>query len=110
MPTVADLRKIALGFPETEEAPHFEKASFRVKKKIFATWNEKEGLLCVKFSETDQDAFCTRDRSVIYPVPNKWGKQGWTLIRLGQVHPEQLLDALQTAYRTVAPPKLALLL
>ncbi len=31
-----DLRTLALSFPEATEDPHFEKRSFRVKKKIFA--------------------------------------------------------------------------
>jgi hypothetical protein len=30
-------RQSALWFPDTIELPHFEKASFMVKKKIFAT-------------------------------------------------------------------------
>jgi hypothetical protein len=31
------IRRFTLSFPETTEASHFEKTSFRVKKKIFAT-------------------------------------------------------------------------
>ncbi len=33
----SDARHLALSFPETEEAPHFEFDSFRVRGKIFAT-------------------------------------------------------------------------
>jgi len=35
-------RELALSFPEATEAAHFEKPSFRVAKKIFATLNLKE--------------------------------------------------------------------
>ena len=35
--TPAALRPFALSLPEAHEAPHFERASFRVGKKIFAT-------------------------------------------------------------------------
>ena len=35
--TAAAFRKLALSLPEASEAPHFERASFRVGKKIFAT-------------------------------------------------------------------------
>ena len=35
--TGAAFRKLALSLPEATEAPHFERASFRVGKKIFAT-------------------------------------------------------------------------
>lgn len=101
------VRTIAMGLPQTTEEPHFEKTSFRVGKKIFVTYNEKEHRICVKLSEVDQDVFCSFDRSIVYPVPNKWGKQGWTLIDLQTVHPDMLQDAVVTAYCHVAPAKLA---
>jgi predicted DNA-binding protein (MmcQ/YjbR family) len=40
MLSIKKFRQIALSFPGTEELPHFEKTSFRVKKKIFATLDE----------------------------------------------------------------------
>ena len=98
------VREIALSFPETTEEPHFEKTSFRVKKKIFATL--LGNLLTIKLSVIDQDVFSLIDKTVIYPVPNKWGKQGWTNIELEKVDEEMLRDALKTAYCEVAPGKL----
>ncbi|ADB39517.1 MmcQ/YjbR family DNA-binding protein [Spirosoma linguale] len=103
------IRQIALSFPETSEQPHFGKTSFRVGKKVFGTYNGPYNRICVKLSELDQDAFCSFDSSVIYPVPNKWGKQGWTLINLATVQEETLIDALTMAYCEVAPKKLATL-
>ncbi len=73
MISIQTFRQLALSFPETNEQPHFEKAAFRTKKRIFATLSEKDKLACVKFSQTDQSVCCAFDRSVIYPVPNKWG-------------------------------------
>ena len=35
--TLAQARKLALALPEAVEAPHFERTSFRVRGKIFAT-------------------------------------------------------------------------
>jgi hypothetical protein len=105
--TIDQFRELAISFPEAEEVPHFEIPSFRVKKKIFATLNIKENRCCVRFNEIDQNVFCSFDSSVIYPVPNKWGKFGWTLINLGKVKIEMLEDALTTSYCTVAPKKLA---
>ena len=89
------------------EGPHFGKISFRVAKKVVATLNVKENRICVKLSEIDQSLFSTFDRTVIYPVPNKWGKQGWTLINLQKVAEETLVDALTAAYCDIAPKKLA---
>lgn len=98
-------RTLALGFPEVAEQPHFEKTSFRVKKKIFATLDEKTHRAVVKLSAIDQSVFSS-DAS-IYPVPGAWGKQGWTIVELKKVKKSLCKDALTTAYCTVAPKKLA---
>ena len=98
---------MALSFPEVTEVPHFEKPSFRVVKKIFATLNLKENRVCVKLPEIEQDVFASFDRNIIWPVPNKWGKMGWTLVDLGNIRIEMLLDILRTAYCEVAPKRLA---
>lgn len=107
MVTIDTLRKWALSFPEATEEPHFEKTSFRVKKKIFATYDVKKKRACIKLSEIDQDVFLSADRTIIFPVDNKWGKQGWTLIEMNTVSKELFVDALTTAYCEVAPKKLA---
>ena len=107
MVTIGSIRKLALSFPEATEDPHFEKTSFRVKKKIFATYDEKLKRVCIKLSEIDQNVFSSADKTIIFPVDNKWGKQGWTLIDIEKVHPDLFLDALTTAYCEVAPRKLA---
>lgn len=90
--------QLALSFEGTTEVPHFDKKSFRVKKKIFATLNEKESRATIKLSLSEQDLFCIYDKNVMYPVPNKWGKQGWTHINLKTIPKEMCKDALKTAY------------
>lgn len=105
MVTLETLREIALSFPEATEEPHFEKTSFRVKKKIFATYDDKTKRTCIKLSEIDQNVFCLDDSAVIFPVDNKWGNLGWTLIEMTQVKEELFLDALTTAYCEIAQEK-----
>lgn len=100
-------RTIALSFPEVTEDPHFEKTSFRVKKKIFATYDNQNKRACIKLSEIDQNVFSAADKTIIYPVNNKWGKQGWTLIEMNKVNIDLFSDALTCAYCEVAPKKLA---
>ena len=92
------IKHIALSFPQTSEQSHFEKPSYRIGKKIFATYNLKENRICVKLSEIDQNVFSSFDPTVIYPVPNKWGKQGWTLVNLETISQELLYGALLAAY------------
>ena len=109
MVDIETFRKIALSFPEAAELPHFEKTSFRVGKKIFATLDLTKGQACLKLSEIDQDVFSLYDKTAIFPVPNKWGKQGWTFINLNKVGEEMLNDALNMAYGQVAPKKFSAL-
>ncbi|RWY53720.1 MmcQ/YjbR family DNA-binding protein [Mucilaginibacter gilvus] len=106
MITVDTFRQIALSLPEAVEDAHFENRSFKVNKKIFATLNATENRATLKLSAINQDVFCAFDRTVVYPVPNKWGKQGWTHANLLTVREEMLIDLLKTAYRAVAPKKL----
>ncbi len=103
MISLKTFRELALSFAEVTEQPHFEKASFRVKNKIFVTLDEAKHIACVKFSEADQSVYCLIDETIIWPVQNKWGKQGWTLINLKKIKKELLKDALTAAYCSVAP-------
>ncbi len=105
MVTIDTLRKLALSFPNVTEEPHFEKTSFRVKKKIFATYDSKKQRACIKLSDMDQDVFSSMDRTSVFPVDNKWGKQGWTLIELNHVDPDLFIDAVTTSYGEVPSKK-----
>ncbi len=106
MVSIDTFRKLALSFPEATEESHFEKTSFRVKKKIFATYDDVKKRACIKLSAIDQSVFTATDKTIIFPVDNKWGKQGWTLIEMTKVKKELFVDALTTAYCEVAPKKL----
>ncbi len=106
MLTQQDFRQLALSLPNVVEEPHFEKTSFRVNKKIFATMDEENQRVCLMLSVEDQSVFCLHDKSTIYPVPNKWGQKGATFAELATAHPEILKDALTVAYeRKVGKPK-----
>ncbi|MFH6982658.1 MmcQ/YjbR family DNA-binding protein [Marinoscillum sp. 108] len=102
-----DFQKMALEFPETEELPHFEKTSFRVNKKIFATLDLTHLQASLKLSIAEQDIFSLGQAGVIYPVPNKWGKQGWTIVVLRKIDKTLLRAVLTSAYCQVAPARLS---
>jgi hypothetical protein len=107
MVSLESARSFALSLDEVVEGPHHDVVSFKVKSKIFMTMNAKENRICIRLSPVDQSVFSAFDSSVIFPVPNGWGKYGWTLINLKKVKKEMLKDAVTTAYCHVAPPKLA---
>lgn len=107
MTSEAKVRLLALALPEAAEAPHFEKTSFRVRSKIFATLGEREAPLVVKLTP-DQQAMLTETQSAVFEaVPGHWGRAGWTHVRLAAADDETVRHALTLAWRNVAPKKLA---
>ena len=106
MITITEFRRQAMRFPEASEAPHFHKLSFRVRKKIFATYDPQRRQASLKLTRQDQDLFSSAYPSVI-PVPNKWGQEGWTRVELDSIDPADFTSLLRCAYRAVAPRKLS---
>ena len=105
MVTFETFRQIALSFPLANEQAHFEKISFRIGKKIFATYDLKKNQASLKLNEIDQSVFSAFDEGTIFPVPNKWGKQGWTIVEISNVRPEMFEDALIRSYQNVIGKK-----
>jgi len=94
-----------LSFAEAESKPHFEKISFRVRNKIFATLDELKLQLVVKLTDDQQPAFAAADNA-IHPVPGGWGKKGWTVVEIDSVDEQVFKDVLTTSYCNVAPKSL----
>ncbi|MEK6783258.1 MAG: MmcQ/YjbR family DNA-binding protein [Bacteroidota bacterium] len=103
MVDIETVRKLALSFPETVEQNHWGRPSFRVKKRIFATIWPAEKRAVLKLSLEDQSVFAEYNSEIFYPVNNAWGKQGWTFIELRKVRKGMFKDALNLAWREVAP-------
>jgi predicted DNA-binding protein (MmcQ/YjbR family) len=101
MVSIKTFKKVALALPDVTEQPHFEKTSFRIKNKIFATLSEAEKKAVLKLTQIDQSVFCSFDKTTIYPVTGGWGKQGWTVVELSKVKLGMLKDALSVAYNSV---------
>ena len=107
MISIATFRIMVLSFPETMEQPHFEKTSFRIRKKIFATLDEKTHVAVLKLSLIDQSVFCDINKTMIYPAEGEWGKHGWTKTELKKISRAILKDLLTTSYCLVAPAQLS---
>lgn len=105
MVNIERFRKFSLSFPGTEEQPHFHLASFRIKKKIFATLWEKENRAMLKLSLIGQSVFCSYDTTTFFPFPGGWGTKGATFVDLNKVSKDILKDALAMAYKGVATKK-----
>lgn len=97
----AVFRQMALSFPGAIELPHFDRASFRVNKKIFANLLEKDHLAMLKLPLVEQSVFCAFDKTIIYPVPGGWGTKGATYIELRKVKKGMLKDAMTVAVNNI---------
>jgi hypothetical protein len=107
MVSIKNFRQLALAFDEVTEQPHFEKISFSINKKIFATLDAGAKKVVVKLSAIDQSVFCSFNQLIIYPVSGTWGRQGWTAVELSKIKPGMLKDIIKTAYWNVAPKRLS---
>lgn len=97
--------ELCLSFPGVEQKPHFERTAFKVRgKRIFASYLESEHSANLFLPVLDQITFSEFEGGNIYPVPNKWGDQGWTTFELNTVPEKLVLDALNTAYNHVTKP------
>jgi hypothetical protein len=98
-------RKIALSLPEAEEHAHMGHPDFRVRNKIFATLWPTENRAVVKLSLADQAALLQ-----MYPKAfsqNAWSHQGATNVHLREVDAALFRRLVETAWKRVAPKKLA---
>lgn len=106
MISIKTFKKIALSFPCTEEKLHFDRTAFKVTgKRIFATLDEESETANLKFLEVDQSVYCSFNKDAVYPVPNKFGLQGWTTFELAKLSVELISDALLMAYNAVLQTK-----
>lgn len=101
------IRRIALLLPEVTEEPHFQKVSFRIRKKIFATYIPGANEVVFKLSPAEQQVFCQAMPDRITVITGSWGRQGWTKVRLQEIDKPLLKDMILVAYCCVAPVKLA---
>lgn len=81
MATARDLRRIALSLEGTTEAPHFDRAAFKVAR-IYVTLAADGRTANLKLSPEEQEFKCLLAPNAFAPVPNAWGKQGWTTLSL----------------------------
>jgi len=97
MATGEDLRRAALALEGTTEAPHFERAAFKVAR-IYATLAADGRTANFKFTPEDQELKCLTAPDAFAPIPNAWGRQGWTTATLAALDAAELASALRTAW------------
>lgn len=104
MANASDLRRLALALDGTTEAPHFDRAAFKVAR-IYVTLAADGKTANFKFAPDEQALKCTVAADAFAPVPNAFGKQGWTTATLSKLTIAELKSALEVAHAHALPAK-----
>jgi hypothetical protein len=95
-------RSVALSLEGTTEAPHFDRAAFKVKR-IYGTL-AADGLSAnLKLTPDEQEFKVMLAPEAFRPIDNAWGRQGWTTVVLDRITEPELRAALQMAYAHALP-------
>ena len=97
MATAKDLRRMALALEGTTEAPHFDRMAFKAAR-IYVTLAADGCTANFKFTPDEQEFKCMMAPEAFAPVPNAWGRQGWTTATLSRLSAVELKDALEIAW------------
>ena len=102
MAKASDLRRVALSLEGTTEAPHFDRAAFKVRR-IYATLAADGKTANFKFTPEEQELKCMIAPAAFQAVAGGWGRQGWTTAILSELSGPELRHALETAWRHALP-------
>jgi hypothetical protein len=105
MATAAQMRKLALSLPETEEKSHFEHPDFRVGGKIFAGLSIDGERGTLKLTPEIQSMVLEQSSGAFTPAAGAWGRSGWTYVDLARVEIGALEELLGESWRLVAPKR-----
>jgi hypothetical protein len=97
----ATFRRLALQLPDAEEIETWETATFRVRKRIFAMFSDREREAWVK-STFDEQAALVEMQPETFFVPPYVGSKGWIGVRVGRIDAGEASELLTEAWRMTA--------
>jgi hypothetical protein len=105
--TAAAFRKLALSLPEATEAPHFERASFRVGKKIFATMTAAGDEVMVRVAPRSKLYALLKQQPELFFSYGGWTERNGSCgVRLAKADAAQLRELVVASWRHVAGKRL----
>jgi hypothetical protein len=103
--TEEDVRRAALGLPETTEKPSYGTPGFRVKDKLFARIREEGDVLAVWCEDVgEKEALIASEPEKFFTTPHYDGTP-MVLVRFGAVEVEELTELLTESWRIRAPKR-----
>jgi hypothetical protein len=104
--TAAQLKKIALAFPEALEKPSYGKPAYFIAKKFFTRYRAEDNSLVVVV-----DSMHTRDMMLeldpkTYFITDHYKDYPSVLVRMERITQDELRTMLERRWRKIAPKKL----
>ena len=98
MATGKDLQRLALALEGTTQAPHFDRTAFKVAR-IYTTLAADGRTANFRFTPDEQEFKCMMAPDAFAPIPNAWGRQGWTSGTLSKLSVSEVRSALEMAWK-----------
>ena len=103
--TLTQVRRIALALPETEEKPHFDRISFRVRNRIFVTALPGDGYINVLVGENQREPVLALHPEYVEKL--FWGKKLVGLrVAITNTPVSLIKELIKAAWETKAPQSL----
>jgi hypothetical protein len=101
----ADLRRIALSFPESNEKPSYGKPSFFIAKKFFTRLRDEDAsIVWIVGSVDERDHLLEMDPKT-YFITDHYRDYPSVLVRIARIDKTMLWKMLERRFRAIAPKK-----
>ena len=100
--TPARFRKLALSLEGVEEKPHFDRAAFRTKRKIFATLGADKRVN-LKIEPLERREGLMESFPEVFHSLGGWSRLGYVAVDLTRVDDELLRELVLDAWRDAQP-------
>jgi hypothetical protein len=105
--TVADVRRLALSLPRTEEALVRDRVKFRVGRIVYLAFSADETLLGFAFPKEERVALVAAEpEKFLMPIPSD-ERYNWVRVRLSAIDHAEMSELVIDAWRMVVPKKVA---
>ncbi len=107
MPTVEDVRDLALTLPRTHEALVRDRVKFRVGRIVYLSFSRDEALMGFAFPKEEREALVASDPDkFMMPIPSDM-RYNWVVARLSAIDDGEMREIVLEAWRMVVPKRVA---
>jgi hypothetical protein len=104
--TAAELKKIALSFPEANEKPSYGKPAFFIAKKFFTRFRAEDNSIVLVVDSMDTREMMLELDPKTYHITPHYQDYPSVLVRMERISAEELRIMLDRRWKQIAPKKL----